>query len=82
MKTYHFSVSELVLTLVIYIGAKVILPFPSSLAETGLSASWIIVVIASLLTPLTWPLFGQLLQQHPAQSLAKITVDVLYRPVG
>ncbi|ASS65611.1 MULTISPECIES: GerAB/ArcD/ProY family transporter [unclassified Paenibacillus] len=54
MNTHHIGVREAASIGIIFIIAKIFLPFQRSLAESGGTAGWIIALIAALLCPLTW----------------------------
>ncbi|MFZ5823057.1 MAG: GerAB/ArcD/ProY family transporter [Bacillota bacterium] len=62
---------------VIYIGAKIFLAFPRTMAELGGPAAWMIVLIASLASSLSWLAIWGLLSQHPGKTLPEATEATL-----
>ncbi|WP_048743729.1 endospore germination permease [Paenibacillus sp. P22] len=54
MNTHRIGVRETASIGIIFIIAKIFLPFQRSLAEIGGTAAWIIALIAAMLCPLTW----------------------------
>lgn len=74
--------SEAIAMAMIFIGAKAFLGYPRLLAEFGLTAGWLVVLIGMLSSMILWLPISSLLNRFPGKSLMEINKIVLGRFVG
>lgn len=79
---HHLGRREAITVGVIYIGAKIFLAFPRTMAELGGPAAWMIVLIAALASSLSWGAIYGLLSYHPGKTLSEATEATLGPWVG
>ncbi|WP_424767749.1 GerAB/ArcD/ProY family transporter [Paenibacillus sp. sgz302251] len=77
MRKHHIGVREAASIGIIFIITKIFLPFQRTLSEGGGTASWIIVLIAAIMCPLTWwAIRGVLLNAKEGNSLIEATEEI------
>lgn len=77
MKKHHIGIREAASLGIIFVITKIFLPFPRGMAEYGGTAAWIIVLIAILLSPLSWwGIRGLLTNAKGGSSLITATEEI------
>ncbi|MHC0038693.1 GerAB/ArcD/ProY family transporter [Pseudoneobacillus sp. C159] len=78
MKQHHIGIREAASVGIVFVITKIFLPFPRSMVDYGGTAAWVIVLMAILLTPLTWwGIRGLLTNAKGGSSLITATEEIM-----